>query len=72
MNYHQDRILVTGVSDGICSELVKQLSDSGAIFRPGVHSNDKHGTLNRACNIVDKLFYLFQGAPKPWSMLLGS
>jgi NAD(P)-dependent dehydrogenase (short-subunit alcohol dehydrogenase family) len=40
MNYHQDRILVTGVSGGICSELVKQLSDSGAIFRPGVHSNE--------------------------------
>jgi len=47
MNFHQDRILVTGVSGGICSELVKQLSDSGVIFRPGVHSNENAKRLTK-------------------------
>lgn len=47
MNYHQDRILVTGASGGIGSELVKQLSDSGAIFRIGVHSNEGANKLTK-------------------------
>ena len=47
MNYHQDRILVIGASGGIGSELVKQLSDSGAIFRIGVHSNGSANKLTK-------------------------
>jgi|GEM_PF-1147561 len=55
MNYHQDRILVTCVSDGICNELVKQLSDSGAIFRPGVHSNENTKRLTKISRGGDTL-----------------
>jgi uncharacterized protein YbjT (DUF2867 family) len=55
MNYHQDRILVTGVSGGISSELVKQLSDSGAIFRPGVHSNENAKRLTKISRGGDTL-----------------
>jgi hypothetical protein len=55
MKYHQDRILVTGVSGGICSELVKQLSDSGAIFRPGIHSNGVAKRLTKLSRGVDTL-----------------
>jgi short-subunit dehydrogenase len=55
MNYYQDRSLVTGVSDGICSELVKQLSDSGAIFMPGIHSNENTKRLTKLSSGGDTL-----------------
>ncbi|MGB8188348.1 MAG: NAD(P)H-binding protein [Nitrososphaeraceae archaeon] len=49
-------ILVTGAAGNVGTELVKQLSTAGAIFRAGVHSNksaDKIGKISSRAELID-------------------
>ncbi len=46
-NNRKTRILVTGASGSIGSQLVKQLSNSKANFRVGVHSKDRKNKLSK-------------------------
>jgi uncharacterized protein YbjT (DUF2867 family) len=49
-------ILVTGANGHIGTELVKQLSTAGAIFRAGVHSNksyDKIGKISSRAQLIE-------------------
>jgi len=52
----QNVILVTGAAGNVGTELVKQLSAAGAIFRAGVHSNkrsDKIGTIPSRAQLIE-------------------
>ena len=52
----QNVILVTGAAGNVGTELVKQLSTAGAIFRAGVHSNksaDKIGKISSRAELID-------------------
>ena len=49
-------ILVTGAAGNVGTELVKQLSTAGAIFRAGVHSNksaDKIRKISSRAELID-------------------
>ena len=53
---NQRNILVTGATGNVGTELVKQLSTVGAIFRVGVHSNkssDKRGTISSRAQLIE-------------------
>jgi nucleoside-diphosphate-sugar epimerase len=48
--------LVTGAAGNVGTELVKQLSTAGAIFRAGVHSNksaDKIGKISSRAQLIE-------------------
>jgi uncharacterized protein YbjT (DUF2867 family) len=52
----QDLILVTGATGKVGTELIRELSNTGAIFRAGVHSNksaDKLGTNLSKAKLVE-------------------
>jgi short-subunit dehydrogenase len=52
----QNLILVTGATGKVGTELIKELSTTGAIFRAGVHSNksaDKLGTNLSKAKLVE-------------------
>jgi len=55
-NNDQNLILVTGATGNVGTELIKELSTTGAIFRAGIHSNksyDKIRTISSSAQLIE-------------------